>query len=116
MGPVKITHVHATVADTPEEAILVSLRHALVHAHCHCAIEIGRVVSTPRGFWWTPALQTSDEHAVAVPLDDPDSDDDFVDGWCVKHRVRRVSVRDLLAQARRAQKTGQRRHMWLEGK
>jgi hypothetical protein len=111
---VKIVHAYSTVADTPEEAILVSLRQALVHAHCHCASEIGRVVSTPRGFWWIPALEPGGEPELAVEVEDTESDDLFVEGWCPSHHVRRVVARDLIVQARRAQKTGQRRHMWLD--
>jgi hypothetical protein len=111
----KFTHAPTVVEDTPEGALLVSLRQALVHAHCRCTAEIGRVVSTPRGFWWTPSLESSDEPAIAVELDDTDADDAFVEGWCPTHRARRIAVRDLLVQARRAQKTGQRRHMWLDG-
>jgi hypothetical protein len=111
---VKFTHAPTVVADTPEEAVLVSRRQALVHTHCRCAAEIGRVVATPRGFWWTPTLEASDGPAVAVELGDADSEELFVEGWCPRHRVCRVAARELLVQARRAQKTGQRRHMWLD--
>ena len=111
---VKITHAHTIVADTPEEALLVSLRQALVHAHCHCTAELGRVVATPQCFWWTPTLESDDEPRIAVELEDPESEEQYVEGWCPKHRQCRVAARDLLVQARRAQKTGQRRHMWLD--
>jgi len=112
---VKFRHAPTALADTPEEAVLLSLRQALVHARCRCTAEIGRVVSTPGAFWWVPTLESSDEPAVAFEIEDTESEALFVEGWCPRHRVRRVAARDLLVQARRAQRTGQRRHVWLDG-
>src|SRR6516165_5351152 len=111
---VKIAYAPAIVSDTPEVAVLVSRREALVHAHCHCTAEIGRVVSTPRCFWWIPTLETGNESGVAVEFEGGEPEESFVEGWCPTHHVRRVAARELLVHARRAQKTGQRRHMWLE--
>ena len=111
---VKFTHAPAVVADTPVEAVLASPRRALVHVHCRCTGEIGRLVSTPRAFWWIPALASSNGPAVAVRLEDADSEGTFVEGSCPRTRRHRVPARELLVQALRAQKTGQRRHMWVD--
>jgi hypothetical protein len=103
------------VSDTPEVAVLVSLRGALVHVHCHCTANIGRVVATPRCFWWIPALETAGESGVAVEFESGEPEESVVEGWCPTHHVRTVAARELLVYACRAQKTGQRRHMWVDG-
>jgi hypothetical protein len=112
---VKIAYTQAIVSDTPEFAVLASLRGALVHARCHCAAEIGRVVATPRCFWWIPTLETGNESIVVVELEDGEPEESFVEAWCPTHHARRIAARELLVHARRAQKTGQRRQMWLDG-
>ena len=113
MRNVKLVHTSEAARDTPEDARVESLRRAMVHAHCHCAAEVGRVSSTGRGFWWVPTAGLGEESPLAVELDESDADDSTVDGWCPTHRVCPVPSSELLVQARRAQKTGQRRHMWL---
>ncbi len=113
MRNVKLVHTSEAARDTPEDARVESLRRAMVHAHCHCAAEVGRVSCTGRGFWWVPTPGADDESAVAVEIDEAVTEDATVDGWCPTHHACRVPSSELLVQARRAQKTGQRRHMWL---